>query len=569
MRPAGGFLVRGPSVTAPPTSGISQGSRLSRIRGCWSATRSFVAIVLPVAAVLKGHQLATEPVAGDSLFTYRWSMVLQVEFELALGLWLLSGLWRRLAWATALVCFVFFSGVTLHKGLSGETSCACFGVVEVSPWITLALDLSIVTLLAIFHPPLRSRQTTTRPRWRLGLAAAALAAVGVPLGLAGALYRPAELGPDGKIVGSERFVVLRPEKWVGGAFPLARHIDVGKQLAGGLWTVVLYHHDCPDCKRVLPQYEKAARESRQSLQAPRVALIELPPYRPKEQPSRSQPTGSACLHGRLSDVRQWFVATPAVVSLVEGDVVKVEVEPTDVHVLGSGEVPMGQPELELALGGPARVEAEHDFGFVEPLSTHKVVLELRNSETEPLRFTSMRSECRCMSALVASDEIPPRGATRMQVTLKAPKDPTSYSKRVLLATGEGGARPALSVRISARVGLPLEVRPATLDLGKVAADKEVSGQVTLLNSGQKAVRPIYATSSSGGCIVQVPRADVPAGGSLAIPVVLRTAGTSAGPGKATVAIHTDCKEQPQVHVTVVYEVGEVTVSGLDSRESMP
>jgi hypothetical protein len=54
-------------------------------------------LVLLVAAVLKAHQLATEPVFGASLLESRWLLVAVVQYELFLAFWLLSGLFPRTA----------------------------------------------------------------------------------------------------------------------------------------------------------------------------------------------------------------------------------------------------------------------------------------------------------------------------------------------------------------------------------------------------------------------------------------------------------------------------------------
>ena len=62
-------------------------------------------VLLLVATVLKGWQLMTEPVANSSIWTMRWFLIVQVEMELFLGLWLLSGLFRKLVWLVGLGCF--------------------------------------------------------------------------------------------------------------------------------------------------------------------------------------------------------------------------------------------------------------------------------------------------------------------------------------------------------------------------------------------------------------------------------------------------------------------------------
>jgi hypothetical protein len=72
-----------------------------------------------------------------------------VEFELLLGLLLVSGILPRLTWASSLVCFGGFALVSLYKALSGDASCGCFGRVPVKPWYTFALDTASV--LALFH----------------------------------------------------------------------------------------------------------------------------------------------------------------------------------------------------------------------------------------------------------------------------------------------------------------------------------------------------------------------------------------------------------------------------------
>jgi hypothetical protein len=104
--------------------------------------------LLFAAAVLKGWQLLTEPVSNNDIWSYRPFLILQVEFELALAIWFLSGVFKKGAWLAALTCFSVFSAVTLYRGLTGAASCGCFGSVHVSPWITLsAIDVPAVIAL--------------------------------------------------------------------------------------------------------------------------------------------------------------------------------------------------------------------------------------------------------------------------------------------------------------------------------------------------------------------------------------------------------------------------------------
>ncbi|MHC5142181.1 MAG: MauE/DoxX family redox-associated membrane protein [Planctomycetota bacterium] len=79
--------------------------------------------------------------------------LIQIPLEFALGVWLVSGLFRKAAWLAGLVCYLGFIGVTLTKAITGAESCGCFGQIHVNPWITLAaIDVPLFLLLAIFRP---------------------------------------------------------------------------------------------------------------------------------------------------------------------------------------------------------------------------------------------------------------------------------------------------------------------------------------------------------------------------------------------------------------------------------
>lgn len=100
--------------------------------------------VLVTAGALKAYQLATEPVAAVGFFGSRWLVIGLVEFELGLGLWLIAGLYARALRVVALGSFACFAVVALARMLAGERSCACFGSVEVSPYLALAFDAAAV-----------------------------------------------------------------------------------------------------------------------------------------------------------------------------------------------------------------------------------------------------------------------------------------------------------------------------------------------------------------------------------------------------------------------------------------
>ena len=54
-------------------------------------------VLLLTAAVLKGWQLLTEPMANSGIWTNRAFLIFTVEFEIAVGIWLLSEIFKRFA----------------------------------------------------------------------------------------------------------------------------------------------------------------------------------------------------------------------------------------------------------------------------------------------------------------------------------------------------------------------------------------------------------------------------------------------------------------------------------------
>ena len=289
-----------------------------------------VALVLLVAAVLKGYQLATEPMLGPGLLDSRWLLIGVVEFELFFGLWLLAGIWPRLTWVAALGCFTLFTCVSLYKALSGYATCGCFGRVPVNPWYTSTLDLAIVLSLLRWRPKGRE---SLRGGWswssscengaiplsgkRAAMVLAVWLLVGLPTGLAMAAPPPATVLSDaGDIIGNGKIVVLEPEKWIGKRFPLLDYIDIGDKLKEGNWHVLLYHHDCPKCQKTIRDLQEAGGHTDNR----RIALIEMPPYGDEH----SVFTGSRrIIMGRLNSVREWFAETPLSLMLVNSRILTV------------------------------------------------------------------------------------------------------------------------------------------------------------------------------------------------------------------------------------------------------
>jgi len=291
---------------------------------------SLLGVLLIIAAVLKGWQLLSEPIVDESIWTSRPFLILTVEFELALGIWLLSGLFKKAAWLAAITCFGVFSLVTLYKGITGAESCGCFGKVHVNPWITLfAIDLPAVIALALFRSGLsfRLRLSFLRKRESVKHLIADLLTPAPSLGrftittcliliTLGATAPILAFNEPPKI--TSRYEVLEPENWVGKKLPILEYIDIAESLKEGTWLIFLYHYDCPDCARAIPRYEEIARDLAGNEDFLRIALIAVPPYG-RSTVSQNCP----CTLGRLGETKEWFVTTPAVALLTAGKVTSV------------------------------------------------------------------------------------------------------------------------------------------------------------------------------------------------------------------------------------------------------
>jgi len=267
-------------------------------------------LLLLVAAIMKGWQLLVEPVANKDIWSNRLFLIFTVEFELALGIWLISGLFKKAAWLVAVVCFSLFSVITLYKGLSGADSCGCFGAVTVNPWITLfVVDLPAVVgllfsgakefcLVEVFRP-WKLLCPLPKIKYAAGVFILGLAVVGVsgPLLL---LNEPAKETAE--------YVVLEPENWVGKELPILEHIDIGDQLKNGKWLILFYHYDCPDCGKAMEELGQMAKDLEGNEDILQIAFVEVPPYG-----ATMIDKNTNCVLGQLENSKEWFVTTPAVV----------------------------------------------------------------------------------------------------------------------------------------------------------------------------------------------------------------------------------------------------------------
>jgi len=513
----------------------------------WDVVRCLAGILLIVQGAMGAFSRAEGAFAGAH-WQYRLGVCV-VQFEVVLGLLLLSGLYRRLAWLMAVCCVAALASVSSFRAAAGAGGSLAVRGISIPSWSRAVVWTCLAAGMLLARPPLRSSGRVKRYWLRyFGVLVGALA-VGAPCGVTMALHSPppasvADLanrhgGAQGAIV------ILEPERWTGKPLEILNDIDVGGRLTEGAWTVILYHHDCPNCRELLPRYEEQAKAMAAG-SGGRFAFVEMPPYAGEGEDPVSASGGS--LRGRLSEARNWFAATPVVMWMNDGVVARVASQPE----ADKSHLPPDHP-----IFAEARVievnsdRSGHDFGYVLPESRHGVVFHLA-AGGKAVRILGDKSECACMKVAKLPGSIPVSGGLRLPVSFIAPKGNLDYAKRIVLTTDDPDRR-VIQLTVKAAVGRPLELDPRRLDLGKVAAGGRHTTEFAVVNHAARAFRPIYSTASGGGCIAAIPRAVMPPGGRLSIPVVVDP-GTSAGRRKATVYIHTDCPDQPRLELPVRYEV---------------
>jgi len=300
-------------MAAPPDLGSSTR------QGPFDVIRIALGIVLLTAAGLKAYALATGPVPGGGMLGSRPFLIGAVEFELFLGLWLVVGLGAYAAWAVAVATFGSLAAVSFYHGVAGSAGCGCFGRLDIDPWHMFLFDACAVCALLRWPPPVRVARSVVnsgegrREAWSF---VGAVACLGILAALWMNSFVPAVVGDDGSIDGGDALVVLDPSEWVGKKLPLLRHIDVGGRITAGRWRLLLYHHGCADCRKVIDRY--AASPGGPA--APRTVLVAVPPF--GEEDAAAAAGRADFLSGRLSD-RRWFVRTPAELILQDGVVTGV------------------------------------------------------------------------------------------------------------------------------------------------------------------------------------------------------------------------------------------------------
>lgn len=277
--------------------------------------RFFLVSVLSLAVVAKLHQFVVHPPVGSSLWESRWLSVAAVLLEFVLiALWV-TRLYSVKTRVFTIFCFSIFAVVSLVKWISGAKSCGCFGEILVPPFITFWLDVSVVVWLILIEPHERHSDERRRKR-ALSVAAIILSGgLGTVIGLV-ALSSIARLAANGDISGSGRVILFDPAEWKGKNLPILEHIEVPVDLQNGSHLILMIHHDCPVCQKVLREFLEKRQETGKK-GTPHHDVIEVPPYSEKLKVQLNSYKENYTF-GRLSNSRTWFIETPIFLEIENG-----------------------------------------------------------------------------------------------------------------------------------------------------------------------------------------------------------------------------------------------------------
>ncbi len=113
-------------------------------------------MLLLVAAGLKLYGLQVSAVPRIGPLSTPWVQMAVLQWEVILGLWLVSGKYPLGSWLAAVGTFAAFAAVSGYLGWIGQAVCGCFGSVEASPWHAFAVDVLVLLALAWARPDWRA-----------------------------------------------------------------------------------------------------------------------------------------------------------------------------------------------------------------------------------------------------------------------------------------------------------------------------------------------------------------------------------------------------------------------------
>jgi len=111
-----------------------------------------VGLMLIAAGVLEGHECLSVPYACAVSRIPSWLKIAWAELEFAVGIWLVSGYAARLGRWIAMSFFTCFAIYNVHQIYVAAPSCDGLGRFQFDPHFVLALDVVVLSALALVTP---------------------------------------------------------------------------------------------------------------------------------------------------------------------------------------------------------------------------------------------------------------------------------------------------------------------------------------------------------------------------------------------------------------------------------
>jgi hypothetical protein len=232
--------------------------------------------------------------------------------EFGTGLWLVLGIGGTYTWASVAVIVVGLGAYSLGLGILGYETCGCFGALSVPPFFTATMDAALFLIWLKSRSLFVSRINSSISHRLFCLAAAA----SIPLILVSAvsLFGPSKHDEHGRFSGTGP-VVLDPRSWVGKRCPLLAYVNTSADITTGSWAIVLVHHDCKSCQRLIAQLATDPSGSGLNGRHCRIAIVQVPPL---SNSGSIEGDDSQFAVGHLNTDRVWFVQCPVIIVCDDG-----------------------------------------------------------------------------------------------------------------------------------------------------------------------------------------------------------------------------------------------------------
>ena len=264
----------------------------------------FIAALLFFAALMKTWQLATAQYGGVGLFFDPLFILFVTFFEISFAAWLLTGILTKQTWVATIGLFTLFLLISLSKALSGASTCGCLGVLRTNPWVMVFVDSAIIAVLfcgcrkidieSSFYS--KKRLQVIILLWGAACLSAFVAFLSVRKD------GDSLIGIEYERIDGRKTILVTPSQWPKDKCPLLPYIEpeeITDRLKSGKWRIVIFKHDCPECRILLKGMETEEDHN--------LLFLEVPPY------GRDNIVPKGFIQAKLTDSVNWLIRTPVII----------------------------------------------------------------------------------------------------------------------------------------------------------------------------------------------------------------------------------------------------------------